>query len=74
MCQQILTYIDTLRSERSTCLRALWWKNSEINGSACVVNVSDITPAADSNVAHAAVDGNYKLERVGKHITRNMQA
>ena len=40
--------------------------NSEIDGGACVVDVSNITPAADSYVAHAAGDGNYALELVEK--------
>jgi hypothetical protein len=40
--------------------------NSEINGGACVIDVSNITPAADSYVAHAAGDGNYALELVEK--------
>jgi hypothetical protein len=40
--------------------------NSEIDGGTCVVDVSNITPAADSYVARAADDGNYALERVEK--------
>ena len=40
--------------------------NSEIDGGTCVVDVSNITPAADSYVARAAEDGNYALERVEK--------
>ena len=40
--------------------------NSEIDGGTCVIDVSNITPAADSYVARAADDGNYALERVEK--------
>jgi hypothetical protein len=40
--------------------------NSEIDGGTCVIDVSNITPAADSYVARAADDGNYALEQVEK--------
>ncbi len=47
--------------------------NSKIDGGTCVVDVSNITPAADSYVARAADDGNYALEQVERRRrTRSM--
>ena len=57
---------DSLKRADIMILGASLWKNSEIDGGACVVDVSNITPAADSYVAHAAGDGDYALERVEK--------
>jgi hypothetical protein len=57
---------DSVKRADIMILGASLWKNSEIDGGACVVDVSNITPAADSYVAHAAGDGDYALERVEK--------
>jgi hypothetical protein len=55
-------------------LGASLWKNSEIDGGACIFDMSNITPAADSYVAHAAGDGNYALERVEKTKNEKYEA
>ena len=55
---------DSVKRGDIMILGASLRRNSEIDGGACVVDVSNITPAADSYVAHAAGDGNYALELV----------